>query len=157
MNSRMPNRQQGVFLLEALIAILIFSLGILGMMGIAGVSVASQSDAQYRTEAADAAQQVVNTIALKVNRTTSTTLADSLTPFIHRPTGALDSCAFGGAETGDSDVVALLHGTNLPSADETRQQILVDTANYNRVTVTLCWKAGTDTNWRHLTFVSYVH
>lgn len=163
MDSRSPNRQQGVFLLEALIAILIFSLGILGMMGIAGVSVASQSDAQYRTEASDAAQQVVNTISLKVDRTTPTSLAGTLTPFVHQAGGG--NCAFAGPKTHDADVLAVFAGASLPSANDTtaqrlaRQQILVDTtaANYNRVTVTLCWKAGTDTNWRHLTLVSYVH
>ncbi len=144
-------------MLEALIAILIFSLGVLGMMGIAGVSVASQSDAQYRTEASAAAQQVVNTISLKINRATPLTIANSLAPFVNKATGAFDSCAFSGAATADADVLAVLAGASLPAADATKQQILVDTANYNRVTVTFCWKAGTDTNWRHLTLVSYVN
>ncbi len=39
----------GLFLLEALIAILVFSLGILGMIAMGGAAIASQSDAQNRS------------------------------------------------------------------------------------------------------------
>ena len=49
-------RQQGAFLLEALIAVLIFSLGVLGIVGLQARSLKAVGDAQYRGEAAYYAQ-----------------------------------------------------------------------------------------------------
>jgi type IV pilus assembly protein PilV len=49
-------RQGGAFLLEALIAILIFSLGVLGIVGLQARSLKAVGDAQYRGEAAFLAQ-----------------------------------------------------------------------------------------------------
>lgn len=49
--------QQGVVLLEALIAILIFSFGILALAGLQGAMVKNTSDAKYRSDAAFLAQQ----------------------------------------------------------------------------------------------------
>jgi type IV pilus assembly protein PilV len=45
-------RQQGGFLLEALIGILIFTLGVLGLMALQGRAIGYTSDTQYRGEAA---------------------------------------------------------------------------------------------------------
>jgi type IV pilus assembly protein PilV len=47
-----PSKQDGGFLLEALIAILLFSIGILGMVGLLGASTRATNDARYRSEAA---------------------------------------------------------------------------------------------------------
>ena len=54
-----PSRvaQQGVVLLESMIAILIFSLGILALVGLQASMVKNTSDAKYRTDAAFIAQQ----------------------------------------------------------------------------------------------------
>jgi len=41
--------QQGVFLIEALLGILIFSLGVLAMVALGTTAVSAQSDAQFRT------------------------------------------------------------------------------------------------------------
>jgi type IV pilus assembly protein PilV len=43
--------QRGAFLLEAMIAILIFSLGILGIVGLQAKAMRAVGDAQYRAEA----------------------------------------------------------------------------------------------------------
>jgi type IV pilus assembly protein PilV len=51
--------QQGVVLLEALIAILIFSFSILGLVGLQGSMVKSTTDAKYRSEASYIAQQTL--------------------------------------------------------------------------------------------------
>lgn len=51
--------QSGVVLLEALVAILIFSIGLLGMLGMQAASVNAVSDAKYRSEAAMVANQIV--------------------------------------------------------------------------------------------------
>jgi type IV pilus assembly protein PilV len=52
--------QQGVMLLEALIGILIFSLGILALVAMQSVSVSNVSNAKYRVEAAFAAEEIMN-------------------------------------------------------------------------------------------------
>jgi type IV pilus assembly protein PilV len=45
--------------MEALIAILVFSVGILGLVGILGTSVRATNDARYRSEAANLANAMV--------------------------------------------------------------------------------------------------
>src|SRR6185295_6818007 len=52
-------RQTGSYLLEALIAILIFSFGILGLIGLLGSSIRITNDARYRTEAANIASAMI--------------------------------------------------------------------------------------------------
>jgi type IV pilus assembly protein PilV len=54
-----PVRQSGVMLLEALIAILVFSLGILTVIGIQAASIKLAADAKLRTQAALLANQLV--------------------------------------------------------------------------------------------------
>lgn len=49
--------QQGVVLLESLIAILIFSMGILALVGLQAAMIKGTSDAKYRAEASFIAQQ----------------------------------------------------------------------------------------------------
>jgi type IV pilus assembly protein PilV len=54
----LQSSQQGVVLLEVLVAVLIFSIGILGMIGMQAASVTAVSDAKYRSEAAMVADQI---------------------------------------------------------------------------------------------------
>ena len=49
--------QQGVVLLESLIAILIFSMGILALMGLQAAMIGNTTDAKYRADAAYLAKQ----------------------------------------------------------------------------------------------------
>ena len=56
-HSSSPASQQGVVLLESLIAILIFSLGVLGIVGLQAAMIKSTSDAKYRADASYIAQQ----------------------------------------------------------------------------------------------------
>ncbi len=51
--------QQGVMLLEALLAILIFSIGVLAVVGMQAAAVKSVADAKYRADAAFLANQVI--------------------------------------------------------------------------------------------------
>lgn len=47
-----PQHQQGSALLEALLAVLIFSIGILALIGFQAVSIQQSADARFRAEAA---------------------------------------------------------------------------------------------------------
>ncbi len=51
--------QNGSFLLEALITMLLFSIGILGMVGLLANSIRAASDARYRSEAVFIANGIV--------------------------------------------------------------------------------------------------
>ena len=53
------SKQKGSFLLEGLIAILLFAIGILGMVGLLGTSIRATNDARYRSEAANLANGMV--------------------------------------------------------------------------------------------------
>lgn len=55
----MHNKQNGSIVLEALIAILIFSIGILAIVGLQAVSIKNVAAAKYRTDASLLANQVI--------------------------------------------------------------------------------------------------
>jgi type IV pilus assembly protein PilV len=59
---RSHTSQQGVVLLEALIAILIFSMGILAVVGLQAAMIKNSSDSKYRADASYIAQQRVGEI-----------------------------------------------------------------------------------------------
>ncbi|MEO8157607.1 MAG: type IV pilus modification protein PilV [Betaproteobacteria bacterium] len=69
MTTRRSSRkaQSGVMLIEALIGILIFSLGILAMVGLQAMSIKVASDSRDRAEASNLANQLVG--EMWVNRT----------------------------------------------------------------------------------------
>ena len=78
-----PSRR-GFFLIEAMVAILIFALGILGLVAMGGTAVSSQSDAQYRTEASSLADAIAGEMALGIDRTSEANKAASLADFAHQ-------------------------------------------------------------------------
>jgi type IV pilus assembly protein PilV len=55
-----PRTQQGAFLLEALIGILIFSLGILGIVGLQAQAIRFTNDSEYRAEAVYLANSLIS-------------------------------------------------------------------------------------------------
>lgn len=57
-----PQTQQGAVLLEALIAILIFSLGVLALAGLQSTMIKNTDNAKYRAEASFIAQQKLGEI-----------------------------------------------------------------------------------------------
>jgi len=140
------HQQSGMFLLEALIAILIFSLGILGMVAMGGTAIAAQSDAQYRNEAANFANEIASKIALNVDRSDIPT---SLQAYAHQPVDA-GYCNFAGAASGSpivlgwvDEVRGAVAGTpGLPGATNVSQQIAIGdpVTTFNRVTITVCWQ-----------------
>jgi type IV pilus assembly protein PilV len=162
--------QSGIFLIEAMVAILIFALGVLGLVAMGGTAVASQSDAQYRTDASSLADAIAGEIALGIDRTDEATKAATLAAFAHQPnpdpTTVPAPCVFDGTATASPTVLALLNRAanlapglpGMPGATAVNQQIYVDAAGtYNRVVITLCWKTANDAAWRRHTVVTYVN
>lgn len=156
--------QGGFFLIEAMVAILIFALGILGLVAMGGTAVSSQSDAQYRTNASNLADAIAGQIAVSINRTGATqqlkeqNKAASLPAFAHQPGGV--PCAAAGIATGPGPVLDLLNQAQviLPGANPAYQQIIVDpVGSSNRVKIILCWKSPSDTVARRHILVTYVN
>src|SRR5204863_9237061 len=85
---RSATPQRGFFLNEAMVAILIFALGILGLVAMGGTAVSSQSDAQYRTEASSLADAIAGEVALGIDRTSEANKAASLLNFAHQASPA---------------------------------------------------------------------
>jgi type IV pilus assembly protein PilV len=163
-SSSRRNDQAGFFLIEAMVALLIFALGILGLVAMGGTAVASQSDAQYRTEASAIADAIAGEIALNVNRlpgppplTSAQNKAASLLAFAHQPAGG--NCVFGGAPTANANVLAAANlAQRLPGATPANQQILIGgPGTFNRVEITLCWRTANDNAMRRHTLVTYVN
>ncbi len=57
--SSFKSAQRGVVLIEAMIAILLFSMGVLAIVGLQAVMVKNVADSKYRSEAGYIAQQVI--------------------------------------------------------------------------------------------------
>lgn len=60
-----PSKQQGVMLLEALIGLLIFSIGILALVAMQSVAVAQMRDAQYRNEASRLSERLLTVMTIE--------------------------------------------------------------------------------------------
>lgn len=60
--NRISIQQTGSVILEALIAILIFSIGILALVGMQATAISSVADAKYRSTASFLANQMIGTI-----------------------------------------------------------------------------------------------
>lgn len=56
---RFQDRQRGSYLLDGLIALLIFAFGVLGLIGMIGGSIRASNDARYRAEAINLANAMV--------------------------------------------------------------------------------------------------
>ena len=130
---RTARSQSGVMMLEALIAILIFSLGILAIIGLQAESIRNSSGAKFRSDASFLANQVIGYMwADRAN----------LALYAHRPTGPI--CAPTGANSANANVTAWLANVSalLPSATSAKQSITVNAAN-RQVTVRVCWESRT--------------
>ncbi len=62
MKSNPVNLQSGVILIEALVAILIFAIGILALIGLQAAAIANTAEAKYRSDAALLASQLITRI-----------------------------------------------------------------------------------------------
>ncbi|MNJ99658.1 hypothetical protein D3C87_174390 [compost metagenome] len=134
-SSRSPalDKQDGMMLLEGLIAILVFSLGILALVGMQGVAVKQVTDAKYRSDASLLASQLIGTMWVS-NRTPAALKA------------SFDTAEGESAELTNwkAAVAATLPGitdeVNQPTVDVTS----LGTANDGTVTLTIFWRVPGD-------------
>lgn len=120
------SRARGVVLIEILVAIVLFSIGVLGLIALQAASIKNVGESQYRVEAAILA----NTLDAQMRTSPAATRV-------------IDFASPGGSRyaTWASTVT-----TTLPGADTTPPT--VDTSNYPTVTVTITWRAINDSGTR---------
>jgi type IV pilus modification protein PilV len=165
---RTLHKQSGVMLIEALIGILIFAIGVLAVVGMQSQALRGAQDARFRTEAAEYANDLMNQIVVRVDRTSDTSTVTSLSAYQHQPSGT--NCAYSGSPSSDALVtgfVANVTGTTvgtrkpLPGSTSAMQQVLIvsdpSSDDYNRVTITVCWKGPEDAVPRKYILTSYVN
>ena len=124
-SGNMNKEQSGVVILEALIAIFIFSIGILGLVGALSTSVSNASEAQYRTEAAFFAETLIGELRVA----NSTSRANDYAS----PSGAAFTPWKDRVTSGDSALPGAVNSANLPTV------VFSGTGNRN-VVVTIKWQ-----------------
>lgn len=128
-------RQSGFTLIEVMVAILVFSLGILGAVSLQASAIRMSTDAQQRAEATFLADQLLARMLIADPATAAT--------FAHHPNGTTPCAPTGAASTNAVVTEWLTDVTStFPRASAGEQQIVVSGIPANEVTVKLCWKNG---------------
>lgn len=156
-------------LIEALIGILIFAIGVLTLIAMQATAIRATQDARYRTEAVNYANDLLNNILIGVDRTSPGALQASLAAFQHQPANATN-CSFNGTASTHPQLTAwaqLVTGTSgltppprlpLPGTTAEMLQVRVDTSPgaFNTVTISICWRAPDDPVARRHVLISYI-
>lgn len=131
-------KQSGLTLIESLISILIFSLGILGLAGLQANAIKMSTDAKYRADAAFLANDLIGRISLAAPADDASlnfnAWGDDVTP----------SCLTDGTATSaHAEVSAWLTQVNaaLPNAPSKKQRIKFEPDPKNVLHVMMCWQA----------------
>ena len=143
-------KQAGIILLEGLIAILIFSMGILAIVGLQGASIRNSADAKYRADASTLANEIIGQM-----------WADqaSLAAYAHNPVSVAGTpCGPTVGASTNANVTNWLANVaaSLPQVATIRQQIIVVPIT-NLVTVTVCWQGPQDTTPHNLVTVAQIN
>ena len=131
---RAARSQAGVMLIEALIGILIFSIGILALIGMQGAAIRNTTDARYRSEASFLANQVIG--QMWVDRANLAQYA--VVGYAPRDTWAANVAA------------------TLPGVEGARLPTVVIAAE-NEVTVSIQWLQPGETQGRTLTMINRIN
>jgi type IV pilus assembly protein PilV len=151
MSQNMPKRilqgQSGVVLIEALLGILIFSIGILALIGMQSVAVKNTVDARYRTEAAYLASGVVS--QMRLDMANLTLYPDS------------NTSSYAPRTAWRNQVEAMLPGINIASVQRVPSISLVPGPTYagdadapSQITVVVRWLQPGETQERKFEIVS---
>ena len=131
--------QRGIVLIDAMVAIIIFSIGVLGMVALQATAIKLSSDAKYRSEAAMASEQV---IAQMWASDPAALAAQFKSP---------DGAAY---KTWKDTVTTSTPQSGLPGASAKPPTIEVTADNV--VTVTVYWRAPGDPAYHNYVSTTYV-
>lgn len=140
--------EQGVILLEALIGLLIFSVGILGMVALQAAAIQQTSDTQYRANASLLASQIIG----QMWGDRGNLAAYSQT------SGGGAACNTAGAPSGYTPITQWLAQVTgeLPGATPSMQTVQISGTANNVITVTVCWKSSHDIAAHHYVAVAQI-
>jgi type IV pilus assembly protein PilV len=129
--------QAGVMLIEALIGILIFSIGILALIGMQATAIKNTTDARYRSEASYLASQVIGKM------------------WVDRTNLALYGAAgYAPRDAWVNTVASTLPGIDIPG--NVRVPTIV-VAGGNQVTVTIQWLQPGESQVRSLQLINWIN
>lgn len=132
---RAAKSQSGVMLIEALIGILIFSVGILALIGMQATAMRNTADARYRSEAAFLASQIIG--QMWVDRT--------------------NLASYGAAGYAPRDNWVNQVSVLLPGIPTDAPAPTITIGANNEVTVTIQWRQPGETQTRQLQFVNRIN
>ena len=146
-------KQSGVSLIEALVAIVVFSIGVLAVAGFYANSIKLASDAKARGDAAYLANQIISQMWVDRSNLASYALYSSVANVDANCTGLGTAATYASVVTwlGDENKKGSVRGM-LPDA---KAQILVETGT-GAVTVTLCWKAPQENETHRFTSTALI-
>jgi type IV pilus assembly protein PilV len=134
--------QDGVILLEALIGILIFTIGILAMVAMQANAISNVSNAQYRSEASALAEEIIAQMQIDRGNDPLTLLN------VNNYAMSSGSSAYGPADAWLTKVKNKLPGatTNPPIITVVTSSLTGTPGAAKDVTVTIRWRAPTATS-----------
>ena len=137
MNTHKPRQQEGAILLEGLIAILLFSMGILAIVGLQATAIKTVADSQYRLQASFLANRLVAQMWANTANISSYEV----------PGGA------------DADAWLQEVNNSLPGTEKNEPKVEITgdaTAGYE-VTVSLNWQAPGESAPHNYTAMAYIN
>ena len=159
--------QNGSVILEAMIAILVFSIGILSLVGMQATAISTVADSKYRSTAGFLADQMVG--AIWANREVANT-SNSITAI--PDTGFCTPLPCGGTATPNATALAAAWVTNVqtalpqPTAGPIAPTVIICNAvslpacpvvDVTRVVITVRWQAPKDPTPHHHTVLTYIN
>ena len=137
---RFHARQRGSYLLDGLIALLIFAFGVLGLIGMVGGSIRASNDARYRAEAINLANAMVGDMW-----TTQATALDS-----EFGTGGAKLTAW---RAQAASLLPSATGANVPTVDLTQPGL---SSQSRSVVVSIFWQMPGDTERHQLVLTAQI-
>lgn len=137
-NLNMPGKasQQGAVLLEALIAFMIFSMGLLGVIGLQATAINNTLDARYRSDAAFLANQIIAQMWADSQADTTTVP----TTYTIKPSYACNPCTRANGNANTQAWVTQIQAGFLPGVTDAVNPPVI-AINGNQVTVTMNWQS----------------
>lgn len=156
--------QQGIALIEAMVAVVIFAIGILGVIGLQAVALRANADAKYRADAAYMASQIIGQMWSESR--------DTLTTYRHNcsaEAGCAPSCpASTNSVSGNANVTSWLTQlkAQFPTGATADNLVQISVVQVNpvlgastqtlptyQVAVSICWRAPNDPTDKYHNYV----
>ena len=122
-----PGRQQGIALIESLVALLLVAVGVIALMNLQSLNVRNTSDAKYRSEAALLAQKRIADMFVNqenlnsfIETSTDISLETSLPAAKRSTQRAVTSCDTSTGNVKNSDCFVVEIQWKIPGSQETR-------------------------------------